>query len=155
MSDLELGAILSERAVIWAYLKVPYRHRGTTRNGADCTGLLIGLLREIGFLHSYVLRDYSVDWNLHRKSSGNYVLQELEKFAYPVERKDLSVGDVLVFWFGNCESHVGLYVGKGLFVHAYLTSEVVKYALLRDFWEKRLSFIYRFSVAKLQGSIKE
>jgi peptidoglycan DL-endopeptidase CwlO len=49
----------------------------------------------------------------------------------PVSRSELEPGDLVFF---NAESHVGIYIGGGQFVHAPHTGDVVKISSLDESW---------------------
>ena len=80
----------------------PYRYGGNTpAGGFDCSGLV-----------GYVFRD--VAGILLPRSSEE--ISEVE--ASSIGRKDLESGDIVFFHGSARVSHVGIYVGKGRFVHA-------------------------------------
>lgn len=57
----------------------------------------------------------------------------------PVAEEDLQVGDILFFRIAGKVSHVGMYVGRGQFVHAPSTGKSVSIASLRsDFYQDAL-----------------
>jgi len=135
---------------VWKDLKVPYQHRGTTRNGCDCTGLIIGALREMGYLKNYKLRIYPHDWNLHAKAD-NYIVEEISKFADKVIWPD--IGDIVLFHFGKCIAHVGVIIEDGLFIHCNRTSKQCKVSKLGNSqWGKRVACFYRLNEDKLNGT---
>jgi len=80
----------------------PYRYGGNTpQSGFDCSGLV-----------GYVFRDVAgVD--LPRTA------QDIGSLDAPhVTRKDLESGDVVLFGNARHIDHIGIYVGRGRFVHA-------------------------------------
>jgi cell wall-associated NlpC family hydrolase len=80
----------------------PYRLGGNTpQTGFDCSGLV-----------GYVFRDVAgVD--LPRTA------REISQIDAPqIERNQLESGDIVFFRDGRQVSHVGIYVGRGRFVHA-------------------------------------
>jgi cell wall-associated NlpC family hydrolase len=83
------------------YLGVPYRWGGTTSEGFDCSGLTMSVYRLNGL-------------QLPRSSRDQY------EAGSPVAVDELRPGDLLFFATGKAGrvSHVGLYVGDGVFVHA-------------------------------------
>jgi peptidoglycan DL-endopeptidase CwlO len=86
------------------YLGVPYRWGGESPSGFDCSGLVQYVYRRIGVS---VPRVTYGQW-----SAGRHVAHSA-----------LRVGD-LVFFYGH--SHVGIYLGGGLFIHAPHTGAVVQ-----------------------------
>ncbi|MBU6199464.1 MAG: C40 family peptidase [Xanthomonadaceae bacterium] len=81
----------------------PYRYGGNTpRGGFDCSGLV-----------DYVFRDVA-GIDLPRTA------EEISRVDAPqIARKQLESGDLVFFHTdGRRVSHVGIYVGKGRFVHA-------------------------------------
>jgi cell wall-associated NlpC family hydrolase len=51
--------------------------------------------------------------------------------GHPVARKRLAPGDLVFF---NGLSHVGIYIGRGRFVHAPHAGEAVEVSLLSESW---------------------
>jgi len=134
---------------IWKDLKVPYQHRGITRNGCDCTGLIIGALRELGYLKNYELRNYSPDWNLHSKAD-NYIVEEVSRFADKITQPD--AGDLILFYFGRCVAHIGVMIENGLFIHCHRKrGECAVSSLWNSSWTKRIYGFYRLNETKLNG----
>ena len=144
----ELRTQLCSKAKIWKNLKVPYQHRGASRRGCDCTGLVIGILRELGYLKEYVIRKYPQDWNLHAMAD-NYILEELSKFAVAVESPE--IGDLVLFYFGKCVAHVGIVIENGLFIHCYRKSRCKTSKLHKSQWTNRVFGYYRLNEDKLNG----
>ena len=145
----ELRIQLCDIVTEWKNLKVQYEHRGTSRNGCDCTGLVIGALREMGYLRNYKLRKYPPDWNLHAKAD-DYITEEVKKFADEV--KEPNVGDLILFHIGKCVAHVGVIIENGLFIHCFKKSKkCVASSLWNSRWTKRISSFYRLNKDKLNG----
>jgi murein DD-endopeptidase len=87
----------------YSYLGTPYRYGGTTPDGFDCSGFVRYIFSENGI-------------SLGRSSRE----QALEGKSIPLS--DLKPGDLLFFNMHRRKhswiDHVGLYVGKGQFIHA-------------------------------------
>ena len=148
---LTLAQRIVEIAKAWVIAKVIFRHRGTTRSGCDCTGLLIGVLKELGY-KNYTLPYYARDWNLH-STERDYAIEELEKIANLVPKEEVQAGDFVVFKFGRKHSHCGIYIGELLFIHTYHQAAHCKYGVLRNsIWAQRWSLVYRLDKCRLDAS---
>jgi cell wall-associated NlpC family hydrolase len=140
----------AEIAGQWADARIPYRHRGTSRRGCDCTGLIIGICREMGFLGNYELRQYPEDWNLHA-AADDHVVEELERFGHKINSGGAGVGDIAVMRFGRCPAHVGVIVAGRLMVHSFKDARCCKYAMLKNSkWAGRWVATYRLDPEKLR-----
>lgn len=143
----ELRTRLCNIAKVWKDLSVRYEHRGTSRNGCDCTGLVIGILRELGYMKKYKLRIYPPDWNLHA-FADNHIVEEVEKVADKIENPD--IGDLVLFHFGRCIAHIGIIIEDGLFVHCHRRAgKCVVSSLYNSHWTKRIIHFYRLNEVKL------
>ena len=146
MSDF--GDRIASEAKKFADAKVPYRHRGVTMRGCDCTGLLIGILNNMGLLKNYKLRKYKFDWNLHAGAIP-IILDEILQYGDIVDTKE--PGDVLVFRFGKCDAHCGIHVGNNQFIHSVVTAKCCQYGItVNSPWSKRLTKIVRPNEEKLR-----
>jgi len=151
MTDDQLRAEFARLACEYAALKVPYQHRGTDRHGCDCTGLLIGIAREIGFLRNYRLRNYCLDWNLHA-GAGDYILTELTHFADPLAQYLAEPGDIPIMSFGRCAAHAGILVKPLMMVHSWRSGCYCRYAkLTKSMWAKRWNMTFRWNLEKLEA----
>jgi hypothetical protein len=84
-----------------SFLGVPYRWGGKSRRGFDCSGLSLTVYNINGL-------------RLPRTSRAQY------KSGTPVQRYNLAKGDLVFFATsgGRRVSHVGIYIGNGMFIHA-------------------------------------
>jgi peptidoglycan endopeptidase LytE len=91
-----------ERLILFAkkMLDIPYRFGGTTFMGIDCSGYVQKVFSLLGI-------------SLPRTAREQYHLGE------PVSKQDLSMGDLVFFrTYASFPSHVGIYLGNDLFIHA-------------------------------------
>ena len=100
----------------------PYRYGGATPSGFDCSGLVQYSYRQAGLLLPH-----------------NTEMQR--RIAKPIRLAELRRGDLLFFDEGSRKnSHVGIYVGAGRFVHAPSSGKHVRTdRLASPYWRKHLS----------------
>ena len=148
-SDFKLRSIFANHALEWANLKVKYRHRGITRRGCDCGGLIIGIAKEMNLLAKYEVRHYPVDWNLHA-GACDIIITELEKIADEIPKSQTAKGDIIVMTFGKCISHAGIFIDNNLFVHNTLGDCCRIGRLKQSKWSKRWKKTYRLNENKMR-----
>jgi len=103
----------------------PYRYGGASPSGFDCSGLV-----HFSYLQAGVAVPRSTEDQL--------------RAAKPV-RGSMQRGDLLFFdQEGKKKSHVGIYLGKGRFVHAPSSGRSVRTdALDSKYWKKHLAEVRR------------
>jgi len=108
----------------------PYRFGGATPAGFDCSGLVHYSYRQAGV-------------TLPRNTD------EQRLASRPVELFELRPGDLLFFdQEGKKNSHVGIYLGRGAFVHAPSSGKSVRSDRLDSpYWRKHLSETRRLALA--------
>ena len=106
----------------WLY--TPYKYAGTTKDGVDCSGFVQRLLADV------------YNMKIVRKSSASFYKQNTEHYN---NRHPLSEGDVLFFQTGSGSeiTHMGLYVGNRMFVHASSSLGVSIASLDNQYWQPR------------------
>jgi cell wall-associated NlpC family hydrolase len=114
-------------SVALAQIDRPYRYGGHDPKGFDCSGLVYYAYQRSGIEIPRTTRDQ------HRK-------------ARHVRLKELAPGDLLFFRQRRRKpSHVGLYVGKGRFVHASTSKRsVILSQLDSPYWKSRLLAVGRY-----------
>ncbi|MCH7548898.1 MAG: C40 family peptidase [Candidatus Krumholzibacteriota bacterium] len=93
-----------------AFLGAPYRYGGTSVKGLDCSGLVYTVFRDFGIAVPRTSRDQS-------------------GFGTKIARGNLQAGDLVFFHTGRGSrvTHVGIYAGRGEFIHASTRSRRVKF----------------------------
>lgn len=100
---------IRERLVLFAkkMLNIPYRFGGSSFMGIDCSG--------------YVQKVFGLlNIPLPRSAREQFTVGE------PVSKEELSIGDLVFFrTYASFPSHVGIYLGNNLFIHASSKSRKV------------------------------
>lgn len=100
----------------------PYKYGGTSKSGADCSGFVGILYREV------------YGKNLPRTTS------EIGKVAKSVSKSNLTEGDLVIFDInGKKGSHIGVYLANNKFVHASTSKGVVISDLNNPYYVKAFS----------------
>ena len=93
------------------FLGVPYVYGGTSPKGFDCSGLMQYVYAQLGY-------------------SINRVAADQMNNGIAVSRENLVPGDLVGFYSSpgsGYVSHIGMYVGDGMMIHAPHTGDVVKF----------------------------
>lgn len=100
---------VKDRIVLFAkkMLNIPYRFGGSSFMGIDCSGYV---RKVFGFLNISLPRS----------------AREQFKVGEPVSKEELNIGDLVFFrTYASFPSHVGIYLGNNLFIHASSKSKKV------------------------------
>jgi cell wall-associated NlpC family hydrolase len=115
--------------------------------GVDCGMLLIAALEDSGTVAKDSIRitPYSNEWHLHR--AEEWFLRYVKTYCRQVE--EMQEGDFLLYQFGRCVSHGGVYLGGGKIAHAVVGQGVILSDLSDVMFidakgASRLRGIYRF-----------
>lgn len=101
------------------WIGTPYRYGGTSRQGADCSGMVMEVVRQ------------SVGITLPRNS-----LRQCEA-CRPVSLEVVRPGDLVFFRSarsGGKVCHVGIYSGNGRFIHASSSKGVIESRLAENYY---------------------
>jgi cell wall-associated NlpC family hydrolase len=107
----------------------PYRYGGSTPAGFDCSGLVLFSYQKAGI-------------RMPRST------EEQRRASRPVRAENPQPGDLLFFdQEGKKNSHVGIYLGRGEFVHAPSSGKQVRTDRMdAPYWRKHLSEVRRVNV---------
>ena len=106
-------------------------------------------LENVGYIEKDAIQvaPYSNEWHLHH--SEERFLTVVEKYCDEVPMADIQPGDFLLYKYGRCVSHGGIYVGDNHLIHAVVDQGVIMSDLndvmfLDAHGRSRLHGVYRF-----------
>lgn len=116
--------------------------------GVDCAKLCMAALEDAGLIEFDAIQTgaYSNEWHLHH--GEEVMLKYFQKYCSPVDT--LQPGDFLLYQYGRCISHAGVYVGNDTICHSLLNHGVIlsninDVMFLDAKGRSRLRGIYRFN----------
>lgn len=115
--DSRLADRIIEESRRW--LGTPYKYGGCTRKGTDCSGMVMTIYLDIAGV------------KLPRQSRMQ------QEFCRKISRKELAPGDLVFFTVKSGSSrvgHVGIYIGKGEFIHSSSSKGVVISSLDQNYY---------------------
>ena len=105
---------------IYGWLGVPYSYSGESKNGTDCSGFVSNIY-------------HSVFHRALASSSRDMYRQDV----IPVAKSELNEGDLVFFRIRRRGvSHVGIYLGGNLFVHASRGNGVIISSLEETYYSR-------------------
>lgn len=129
-----------------AYLGVKFKHRGRTRHGLDCAGLVVCALRDLG--HD------PIDLKVYGREPARDGLRRVveQNMGPPVSDGSMLPGDVVLMRFVSDPHHVavlGDHPTAGLsIVHCFGDVGKVVEHRLDEHWREKILAVYRFEVAQ-------
>ena len=124
MITAEKGKEIAAAAKTW--IGTPHMNNAKVKGkGVDCAMLMVGALEDAGIMPENTVRvkPYSNEWHLHR--SEERLLQQVQAYCQEVAAEDMQPGDFLLYQYGRCVSHAGVYCGDGVVCHALIEHGVV------------------------------
>ena len=113
-------------AEAYTWLGTPHVNQAKVKGkGVDCGMLLIACLENTGRIKKGAIQiaPYSNEWHLHH--STEWFLKVVEKYCNKISMVDIQPGDFLLYRFGRCVSHGGIYVGDNHIIHSLVGQGVV------------------------------
>jgi len=119
ITDKVITGIDAWDRVLSPWLGTPYLLGGTTKSGVDCSGFVSAVYREKEGMY------------IPRTSADEF------KIGKSVSKNNLIIGDLVFFGERSKVSHVGIYIGKGSFIHASTSLGVTVTPLDDSYWKPR------------------
>jgi cell wall-associated NlpC family hydrolase len=94
----------------------PYKLGGLNKHGVDCSGFVYATYRDV----------------FGRKIARTTKLQS--GMGKTISKKNLKIGDLVFFKTGRRVRHVGVYTGRGKFIHASTSKGVMTSRLDSNYW---------------------
>lgn len=135
-------AAIVEEAMTW--VSTPFAHHQQLKGvGVDCAHLMRGVLNGAGAA-VHQPQYYSQQWHLHRSEEqfADFVMQ----YGDEIDEADLLAGDMILWKFGRCFSHGGIYIGARRVVHAIAMERNTRVASIDEgelSWRPRRCFRYK------------
>jgi len=105
-----------------SWMGVPFRLGGSTRSGADCSGFIWAVYREV------------YNESLPRTT------EEMADETRRIRRRNLREGDLVFFRMQRRKlSHAGIYLGNGYFAHATTSRGVMVNSLDEPYYRRRFA----------------
>jgi cell wall-associated NlpC family hydrolase len=101
-----------------SWQRTPYRLGGISKRGVDCSGFVKVIYRDV------------FSRTIPRST------ELLAKAGKRISQKNLKLGDLVFFKTGRKVRHVGVYVGRGNFIHASTSRGVMQSNLGSSYWKK-------------------
>ncbi len=114
------------KKVVDSYIGVPYRYKGTTKRGMDCSGFVWRVFHNLGYSE------------FPRTSSA-----ELHKLGRSITLRAAKLGDLVFFKKWGRVFHVGIYMENDMFVHANKKKGVTYTSLNNEYFGRRFADIRR------------
>ena len=127
------------------WVGTPYHHQARVKKvGVDCAQLVAGVAENVfPRLKPINTQVYSVEWHLHNKEEK--MCEMIEKFkCTQVPLEERLPGDIITFKFGRVQSHMGILINEGQFIHARMDVKKVVINQLSGEWLERLGRAYKF-----------
>lgn len=136
-------------AAALAWLGTPHVNGARVKgHGIDCAKLCMAATEDAGLMEYDTIQTgaYSNEWHLHQ--NGEKMLGYFQKYCSPVDT--MRAGDFLLYQYGRCVSHAGVYIGNNtichsLVGHGVILSDVNDVMFLDAKGRSRLRGVYRYN----------
>ncbi len=121
-AELGIGAQEIKTPALYQYIDswigVPYKWAGESKSGTDCSGFVMVVYRDV--------------FNKKLQRSATEMVKECE----PIEKAMLQEADLVFFDINGKNSHVGIYLANGRFIHASTSRGVIISDLSQSYYQK-------------------
>ena len=151
----EDGKKVAAAALTW--LGTPHINAARVKGrGVDCAKLCMAAVEDAGLMEFDTIQTapYSNEWHLHQ--SGEKMLEYFQKYCTKVDT--LQPGDFMLYQYGRCISHAGVYIGNdtichSLVNHGVILSNINDVMFLDAKGRSRLRGIYRYNGGEPDGAV--
>ncbi len=130
------------------WIGVPWKPSGSYRSGANCVGLLIGIVREAGF--EDIANAVVADAGFAVPPEPGIMLKRMKEYLQVVLVEEIVPGDIVVFRINQEPQHAAIVTEPGIILHAdRQAKKVVEHRLLSS-WRPVAAFrLKEFNVQEL------
>lgn len=131
-----MGSVTGDMAsAARSLIGVPFRHRGRTRAGLDCAGV-VWLARKMAFGLKEDDRAYPP------RPTSQMVLDRISAHAQRVSLREAAPGDVVVLRFGSFATHLGILTAESV-VHAVHVGGVIETSRAELLAQRSIMAVFR------------
>lgn len=122
------------------FVGIEFKEKGRDFDGLDCWGLVYLIYKKCRRIE---LPTYTDSYTLADQKEIEELIRN-EKSKWQRIRNDFQIYDILLFRIKGRVAHVGVFVGKGKFIHCLENVGVVIESIYSPVWNKRLVGAYRY-----------
>jgi len=122
------------------YIGIPFIDRGRSMIGADCWGVVYLFYKHEKNITLPILDSYSSTKDT--QSISEIIDAEKPSWQAVDEPEE---GDVIVFTVGGFDTHVGVYIGRNRFLHAFKGTDSCIERLDSPTWKNRINGYYQYA----------
>lgn len=133
------------------YIDTPFLHKGRTKNGLDCGGLIVRSMKDLGY--------DCPDLNIYTREPYRNSLQKFlkENVGEPIDKELMKKGDIALIRFKTLPHHVAI-IGENkdceylTLIHSFgEVGKVVEHRIDEN-WKEKIIEVYRFKIYNEQNN---
>src|SRR5690625_3869036 len=121
------------------YIGIKFVDHGRSFHGSDCWGVVFLYYKHEKGIELPLLSDYQTT----RDADGISQIVEAQKPSWTQTDEPME-GDVIVFRMAGKQTHVGIYIGRNRFIHAFSGTDSCMESLKSPRWASRIEGFYRY-----------